>query len=147
MSILRFYIEDDLNCDRNIYILLLILIYTSFTLLWRFTLACVSDLWSLSVRLTKRWIFFNRNFKIVNSEFLTVTLKLQVHRNNSLFHHHVLRKQYLPRMEVTTLRAHGIPDVTPRCIPGIPAAVCVDMCIGHRLNSSNVLRDEGLPGG
>ncbi|KYQ54568.1 hypothetical protein ALC60_06592 [Trachymyrmex zeteki] len=76
-----------------------------------------------------------------------VTLKLQVHRNNSLFHHHVLRKQYLPRMEVTTLRAHGIPDVTPRCIPGIPAAVCVDMCIGHRLNSSNVLRDEGLPGG
>jgi len=45
------------------------------------------------------------------------------------------------------LRAHGIPDVTPRCIPGIPAAVYVDMCIGHRLNSSNVLGDERLPGG
>ncbi|EGI69435.1 hypothetical protein G5I_01725 [Acromyrmex echinatior] len=76
-----------------------------------------------------------------------VTLKLQVHRNNSLFHHRVLRKQYLPRMEVTTLRAHGIPDVTPRCIPGIPAVVYVDMCIDHRLNSSNVLGNEELPGG
>ncbi|TGZ48068.1 hypothetical protein DBV15_11542 [Temnothorax longispinosus] len=50
------------------------------------------------------------------------------------------------RMEVTALRAHGIPDVTPRCIPSIPAAVYVDMCIGHRLNSSNVLGDEGLRG-
>lgn len=50
-------------------------------------------------------------------------------------------------MEVTALRAHGIPDVTPRCIPGIPAAVYVDMCIGHRLNSSSVLGDEGLRGG
>lgn len=64
--------------------------------------------------------------------------------------HRVLRKQYLPRMEVTALRAHGIPDVTPRCIPSIPAVVYVDMCIGrigHRLNSSNVLGDEELRGG
>ncbi|KYN27843.1 hypothetical protein ALC57_02908, partial [Trachymyrmex cornetzi] len=83
---------------------------------------------------------WDRTSRIANMEYNTRRVKYVPEA-------FVLRKQYLPRMEVTTLRAHGIPDVTPRCIPGIPAVVYVDMCIGHRLNSSNVLGDEGLPGG